>query len=134
MLSPKSKTYYKSHYLTFLGKTKSSIAFGFYGLKAITGGHLSSNQIEAARRVIARILKKEGVASTIWLRIFPSMAKTKKMSGRIGMGKGEIASWYANVKAEQIVFELPKIDETVAKKLASIVSSKLPLKLKLCTK
>jgi large subunit ribosomal protein L16 len=134
MLVPKLKTYYKSHYLSSLGKTNSFLAFGDSGLKALTGGHLSSNQIEAARRVITRMLKKEGVSSTIWLRIFPSMSKTKKLSGRMGMGKGGITSWYANVKAEQIVFELPKLDDTVARRLTSIVSSKLPIKLQLVTK
>ena len=46
----------------------TAISFGTYGLKAETGGWVKSNQIEAARRVIARYIRKGGKT---WIRIFP---------------------------------------------------------------
>lgn len=132
MLAPKSKKYTKSHYLSFLGKTTSQLVYGTYGIKAKTGSHLTAFQIEAARRVLSRILKKEG---KLWIRIFPDMPQTSKPNEvRMGKGKGAFEGWYANVKADQILFEFTKLDEHIAKKLSHIVSSKLPIKTQLIKK
>jgi large subunit ribosomal protein L16 len=49
------------------------ISFGEYGLKAITPGWLTSNQIEAARVAITRHVKRGG---KLWIRIFPHKVVT----------------------------------------------------------
>jgi large subunit ribosomal protein L16 len=120
-----------SHYRCCLGETQSLLLFGSYGIKAITGGHISEKQIEAARRVLSRVIKKEG--GKIWIRIFPIFPKTKKFNARMGMGKGTIDSWYANVKANQILFEFTELDKSIALQVTRIVSSKLSIKVKLYT-
>ena len=51
------------------------VAFGEYGLKAITRGRLTARQIEAARRAMTRHIKRGG---RIWIRIFPDKPVSKK--------------------------------------------------------
>ena len=54
-----------------------TVAFGSFGLKATEPGWITSRQIEAARRVLTRYVKRGG---KIWVRIFPDRPVTKKGS------------------------------------------------------
>ncbi len=63
----------------------TTVAFGSYGLRALTAARIKSNQIEAARRVVSRTLGKTG---KVWIRIFPDRPVTKKPA-EVGMGKGK---------------------------------------------
>ena len=63
----------------------SKLAFGSYGLKALTQARVKSNQIESARKVISRTLTKAG---KYWVRIFPDSPFTAK-AAEMGMGKGK---------------------------------------------
>jgi len=90
MLAPKKQKYRKQ----FRGKNRglsirgAEIAFGEFGLKAMTRGKVSSVQIEAARKAIAHFTKREG---KVWIRIFPDRPVTAKAAGtRMGGGKGDI--------------------------------------------
>jgi len=60
MLQPKKTKYRKLHRGVLKGKASrgTTLAFGEYGLKATTHGFVNSRQIEAARKVIARTLKR----------------------------------------------------------------------------
>lgn len=60
MLQPKKTRYRKTHRGVLKGKATrgNTISFGEYGLKATTHGFINSRQIEAARKVIARTLKR----------------------------------------------------------------------------
>jgi large subunit ribosomal protein L16 len=51
-----------------------TVAFGSHGLKATTPARVRSNQIESARKVIARSLGKTG---KLWVRVFPETARSK---------------------------------------------------------
>ena len=51
------------------------LAFGSHGLKAIQSAQITSNQIEASRRVLSRALGKTG---RVWVRVFPDRPETKK--------------------------------------------------------
>jgi len=53
----------------------TEIAFGSFGLKAMTPRWIRGTQIEAARRAITRTLKKKG---ELWIRIFPYKPVTSK--------------------------------------------------------
>lgn len=89
MLQPKKTKYRKPHNVKYEGKAKGNayIAFGDYGLKALEGNWVTNNQIEAARIVISRTLRKK--SGKVWIRIFPHMSKTKKpVETRMGSGKG----------------------------------------------
>ena len=55
-------------------------------LKSIENGKLTYNQIEACRKTIRRILKKQGL---VYLRVFTNVSITKKpVASRMGKGKG----------------------------------------------
>jgi large subunit ribosomal protein L16 len=63
---------------------------GFYGLKAVTSGILSPNQLETARRIISKITKRSG---KIVMKIIFEHALTKKpLLSRMGKGTGSIHS------------------------------------------
>ena len=52
-----------------------ALAYGAFGLKAETAARVTSNQIEAARRVLSRTIGKTG---RIFIRIFPDRPVTQK--------------------------------------------------------
>jgi len=55
-------------------------------LKSIENGKLTYNQIEACRKTVRRILKKQGA---VFLRVFTNVSITKKpIASRMGKGKG----------------------------------------------
>ncbi len=127
MLYPKRTKYKKMQ----KGRNKgwsndTEIIFGKYALKAITRGHISSKQIEAARRVITRSIKKLGF---LWIRVFPDKPITKKpLEIRMGKGKGNVEYWVAVIKPGKILYELDGINEYVAKKAFKLASAKLSVK------
>lgn len=128
MLAPKKQKYRKQ----FRGKNRglalrgAEIAFGEFGLKAMTRGKVSSVQIEAARKAIAHFTKREG---KVWIRIFPDLPVTSKAAGtRMGGGKGDVQGFVANVKPGKILFELAGVSEEVSKQAFQRAADKLPVK------
>ena len=81
----------------------SHVAFGSFGLKAVTPGWITSRQIEAARITISRVVRKTG---KMWIRIFPDKPITKKPRNTNGKGKGSPEYWVAVVKPGRILFEV----------------------------
>ena len=69
----------------------TELAYGDYGLKALTRGWLKSTQIEACRVAMNRYMKRKG---KLWIRIFPDKPVTKKpIEVRMGRGKGNPEFW-----------------------------------------
>lgn len=62
LLKPKNLKYKKQHKVTNKGFSKNCfyVKFGNYGLKSITRGRINANQIESARKVISKYIKKDG--------------------------------------------------------------------------
>lgn len=105
-----------------------TIAFGSYGLKALTSARINSNQIEAARRVISRSLGKTG---KVWIRIFPDRPYTAKPAEMgMGKGKGDIKGYQFEVLPGRILFEVDGVDENMAREALRKAGAKLPLKTK----
>ncbi len=50
------------------------LSYGSFGMKAETGARVTSNQIEAARKVLSRNVGKTG---RVWIRIFPDRPFTQ---------------------------------------------------------
>jgi large subunit ribosomal protein L16 len=102
------------------------IAFGSYGLKALSPARVKSNQIEAARRVISRTLGKTG---RMWIRIFPDRPYTQK-AAEVGMGrgKGDPQGFVFEVLPGRIVFEIDGVPEAVAREAFRKAAAKLPVK------
>ena len=70
MLLPK-KTKYRKQMRGRLkndANTGNKLSFGSFALQATARGYLTNRQIESARRVITRSLKRGG---KIWIRVFP---------------------------------------------------------------
>ena len=104
----------------------TELAFGSFGLKAVGSKWVSSRQIEAARRVIIRYLKKGG---KLWVRIFPDKPITKKGTEvPMGGGKGAVDHYAFPVKPGRIIFELEGIPEDQVKEAFRKAGNKIPIK------
>jgi large subunit ribosomal protein L16 len=128
MLMPRRAKYRKQ----FRGRLKgrahrgASVSFGEYGLQALEPCWMTSRQIEAARRVIVRSVRRHG---KYWIRIFPDKPVTKKPAEtRMGKGKGAVDHYVAVVKPGRILFEVSGLDEAAAEEVLLQASHKLPIK------
>ena len=107
----------------------NTIAFGTYGLRAMDHSWISSRQIEAARRVLTRYVKRGG---KIWIRIFPDRPVTKKGNEiPMGGGKGSPEFYVCTIKPGTVMFEMDGIPEEKAMEALRLASHKLPLKAKI---
>ncbi|MEK7653232.1 MAG: 50S ribosomal protein L16 [Patescibacteria group bacterium] len=134
MLAPKKLKNRKHHRPDIKGRATSndSIAFGEFGLKATTGGWIKSSQLEAARRAMARFIRRGG---KIWIRVFPHRPITNKGSqSTMGGGKGAPEYYVAAVKAGNIIFEMDGIAEKEAKEAMELAAYKLPIRAKFIIK
>jgi large subunit ribosomal protein L16 len=134
VLQPKRVKYRKAHRGTRKGKAQSgnTVAFGEYGLQAREAFWVTARQIEAARRVIVRYLRRGG---KMWIRIYPDKPVTKKPAEtRMGSGKGAVDHWVAVVKPGRMIFEISGIKENMAREAMELASHKLPLDTKFMIK
>jgi len=110
----------------------SDFCYGEYALKAVECGHLTAQQIEAARIAINRKVKRGG---KMWIRIFPDKPLTKKPAEtRMGKGKGSPELWVAPIKPGRILYELTGVDEELAIRALTLAGNKLPIATKVITK
>lgn len=108
------------------------LAFGEYGLKSISRGWVNSREIEAARRVLTRYVRRGG---KIWIRVFPDKPVTKKGNETpMGGGKGSPDHYVAVVKPGTIIFEMGGIPLDVAKTAIDLAAYKIGVKSKFITK
>lgn len=128
MLAPK-KTKYRKHFkgrIHGIAVRGSQMAFGEYGLKALEPERITSRQIEAARRVITRKLKRSG---RVWIKLFPALPVSKKpIEVRMGKGKGNPEYWAAVVRPGFLLFEVAGVPEELAREAFLSAGSKLPIR------
>ncbi len=134
MLMPKKTKWRKTHKRRKGGKATRmiNVSFGDYGLKSLEACWVSSRQIEAARKVLTKYIKKGG---KIWIRIFPDKSVTAK-GGEIpmGKGKGSVDHYVAVVKPGMVMFEMVGVSEEIAKEAMKMAAYKLPVKCKFVAK
>src|SRR5437588_3436807 len=126
MLMPSRVKHRKQHraHSSGVAQRGNRLAFGDYGLQALDHAWLDSRQIEAARRVITRYIRRGG---KVWIRSFPDKPVTKKPAEtRMGSGKGSPDHWVAVIKPGHIIFELSGVNQDVAKEAMRLASYKLP--------
>src|SRR5271167_4926016 len=131
MMMPKKVKYRKQQRGRMCGKAwrGSSIAFGEFGLKAMTCAWITDRQIEAARIAMTRSIKRGG---KVWIRLFPDKPITKKPAEtRMGKGKGAPEQWVAVIRPGKILFEMEGVDRTTAQDAFRLAAGKLPLPTKL---
>lgn len=107
----------------------SEIKFGSFALKALEPSKLNSKQIESARKVITRYMKRSG---KLWIMVFPHTPVTQKPAEvRMGSGKGNVEYYIAKIKPGRIIFEIDGIDSDSAIKSLEKAAAKLPFKTKI---
>ena len=103
-----------------------TVAFGAFGLKALTQARVTSNQLEAARRALSRA---GGKSAKIWTRVFPDRPFTRKAAEvRMGSGKGDVAGYVIDVRPGRVLFEIDGAPEEMAREALRKAGTKLPLK------
>lgn len=109
-----------------------TVAFGNFGLKAMTSARVTSNQIESARRALHRAA---GKGAKVWVRIFPDRPFTQK-AAEVGMGsgKGDVAGYVFEVRPGRVLFEVDGAPEAVAREALRKAGTKLPLKVRVVTR
>lgn len=136
MLLPKKVKHRKWHKGRARNKrvatTKTTIAFGDYGLKATTGAWITSRQIEAARRAMTRAIKRGG---KIWIRIFPDKPITMKGSEMpMGKGKGAVDHYVVVVRPGTVMFEMGGVEKELAMHALTLAAHKLPVTTRILTR
>jgi large subunit ribosomal protein L16 len=134
LLTPKRWKYRKPiiRSLTWKSARWTTVAFWEYWLKAITSWYISNKEIESARKVIIRSVRKIG---KIWIRIFPDVPFTKKwLEMPMGTGKGDVHIYTAPVRKGKIMFEINWLDESSAKEVLIKASKKLSVKARVVAK
>ncbi len=109
-----------------------SVSFGEFGLQALEPCWMTSRQIEAARRVIVRSVRRHG---KYWIRIFPDKPVTKKPAeSRMGKGKGAVDHYVAVIKPGRILFEISGLEEAASREVLAQAAFKLPIKTQVVTR
>lgn len=108
-----------------LATSGAHVSHGEFGLKATAWANITARQIESARKVLTRYVKRAG---KMWIKIFPDKPITKKpLEVRQGKGKGSVEYYVAQVKPGTILFELEGISKDTAKEAFRLASAKLPI-------
>jgi large subunit ribosomal protein L16 len=101
------------------------VSHGEFGLKSTAWANITARQIESARKVLTRYVKRAG---KMWIKIFPDKPITKKpLEVRQGKGKGSVEYWVAQVRPGTILFELEGVSIEIAKEAFRLASAKLPI-------
>lgn len=110
----------------------AQIAFGQFGLKAMSCGWVTAREIEAARRALTRYIKRGGA---VWIRIFPDKPVTQTPP-EVGMGggKGPTDHFVAVVRPGRIIFEIAGVPQEIAKEAMRLASHKLRVETKFIVK
>jgi len=110
----------------------NSITYGQYGLVALEPSWITANQIESARIVLNRTMRRGG---KVWIKIFPDKPVTQKPAEtRMGSGKGSPEYWVAVVKPGRVMFEIAGADEEVSRRALKLASYKMPIRCKVVSK
>ena len=110
----------------------AELAYGDFGVKAMTRGWLKSTQIEACRVAMNRYMKRKG---KVWIRVFPDKPVTKKpIETRMGSGKGNPEFWVAVIVPGKILFEIGGVPEAVARECLRLADTKLGIQTQLVTR
>ena len=136
MLMPKKLKHRKPHRPDVRRRSTATkgnyLSFGGYGLKATTAGWVTAQQLESARRVITKFVKRGG---KVWIRVFPHAAITNKGSQTtMGGGKGAPEYYVATVRAGTVIFEIDGVTEEQAREAMELAAYKLPVKAKFIKK
>jgi len=102
------------------------VAYGEFGLQALSGCWLTARQIEAGRIAAQHYLKRQG---RVYIRVFPDKPISKKpLETRMGTGKAEVDYWAARVRPGTMLFEIAGVPEDVARQTMVRIAMKMPIR------
>ena len=133
-LMPKRVLHRKQSKGNRAGRATSGVelAYGEYGIKALTRGWVTNTQIEACRVAVNRHMKRKG---KLWIRIFPDKPVTKKpIEVRMGKGKGNPELWVAVIVPGKMLFEVGGVPDVVARECLRLADTKLGIRTRLVTR
>ena len=133
MLVPAKTKYRKAQKggkkITGFAAVGNKLSYGSFGLKALESGRLNSKQIESARKVITRFMKRSG---KLWIMVFPHIPVTKKPAEvRMGSGKGNVEYYIAKIQPGRVIFEIDGVENNAALESLTKAGAKLPFKTKI---
>ncbi|MCK6462779.1 MAG: 50S ribosomal protein L16 [Candidatus Pacebacteria bacterium] len=138
MYFPKKVKYRKWHRMREnplkkkLATRGNELDFGSFGLMAQEAQEIKSNQLEAARKTMARFTQNAG---KIWIRIFADMPITRKpLEVGMGKGKGDPAFFVSRVRPGTVIFEIDGLGEEQSREALRKGASKLPVKTKIISR
>jgi len=134
MLIPRRVKHRKQHHPKRSGQATggTKVAFGEFGIQALTPAYVTNRQIESARIAMTRHIKRGG---KVWINIYPDRPLTKKPAEtRMGSGKGSPEWWVANVKPGRVLFAVAGVDEALAREAMTRAIHKLPLKARIISR
>ena len=134
MLAPKKVKWRKQQKGRMRGLAKGGtfMAFGEYGLQALSCGFITARQIEAARVAITRRIKRGG---KLYIRIFPDKSLTKRPAEtRMGKGKGNPEEWVAVVRPGRVMYELEGVTEALAREAFHLAKHKVAVQTRVITR
>ena len=114
MLMPKKVKHRKTQRgrLTGAARGGTSVSFGDFGIQAMEPGWLTARQIEAARIVMTRHVKRGG---KVWIRVFPDKPVAQKPAEtRMGSARATPSCGWRGDPG-RILFELAGVDEPLAR-------------------
>lgn len=126
MLSPKNPKWRRAHRGRRKGVASrgNTVAFGDFGIQALSPAWVTARQIEAARVAVTRHVKRGG---KLWIRVFPDKPVSKKpLETRMGGGKAPPEFWVAVVQRGRVLFELAGVPAETAKEALRLAQAKLP--------
>ena len=138
MLTPKKVKFRKwqtgrRHIVRRTPETRgTTVAFGSFGLKAVTQCRVSAQQIEAGRKALTHFGGKTG---KIWVRIFPDRPFTQKPPEvKLGKGKGEPVGFVAEIKPGRILFEIDGVGDVESVEALRKAGTKVSVKTKIISR
>ena len=133
-MQPKRVKHTKVHKgkLQLVATRGTKLSFGSFGLKSEEASWVKSNQLESARRVMAKYIQRGG---KIWKRVFPNKPRTAR-SPQLGMGggRGPLSHFVVSVEAGRMIFEIDGLPEATAKEALRLGAHKLPIKTRIVSR
>ena len=101
-----------------------------YAIVALEGARLSEKVIKSVNDSLRKKAKEDNNA-TYGLRVYPTFSVTSKpIEVRMGKGKGNVDYWAGRIKRGGVLVEWNSSNEKYAKKIWSLINSKLGIKTK----
>ena len=100
------------------------LCYGEYGIIALETAFINVKQINSLRKVLLKLLKKQG---TLLVRFSPNFCfSAKPAETRMGKGKGSPEGFVKVVRPGLIMFEMVGVSEALAKEAMRLATHKLP--------